>query len=139
MVTKRNPDTGHLEEVGDAAAAAFVAAVGSFSFPVSTEQARTAVDTNKSWKWVEDGPALKDAVKAAYLELRGQVEQQLNVLGIGWPQVPDENIKACIANVVRQWDDAFGWDAKNMTEHTEDAFYNFLSRQVVGGLRSEGL
>ena len=109
------------------------ARVGVWSFPKSTEQARTAVDPDKKWSWVQDGPALKAAVEAALDELRAQAEPVLLAdFGVPWSAVKVDSVKRVITDVVKRWDDLFGWDAPNMTEMDEDAFYVFLVNETVG-------
>ena len=115
--------------------------VGPFTFTTSTQQASACVDPDKDWKWVDDGPALKAAVEAAYAELRAQVTVVLSVLGVEWrPGVTfhPEAAKRIIAEVVKAWDDAFGWDVPRMTEQTEDVFYTFLAHETVSLALKEG-
>ena len=113
--------------------------VGPFKFTTSTQQAASLVDPDKKWSWVEDGPALKEAVEAAYNELRAQTEVVLSELGASWElSVHPTAVKAVIAEVVKAWDDAFGWDVPRMTEQTEDVFYTFLAHEIVSRMLKEG-
>ena len=110
-----------------------IVGVSVWWFPKSTAQALTAVDPDKKWSWVQDGPALKAAVEVALDELRAQAEPVLLAdFGVPWSAVNVTNVKRVITDVVKRWDDMFGWDAPNMTEMDEDAFYAFLVNETVG-------
>jgi len=115
--------------------------VGPFKFVTSTQQAVSCVDPDRDWKWVEDGPALKAAVEAAYDELKVQATVTMLALGVEWKlgtTVRPEAVKQIIADVVKAWDDAFGWDVPRMTEQTEDVFYTFLAHETVNRALKEG-
>lgn len=147
MAKTSKPTSGSAEQhsgppgtpvTGDTPIEARVVTVGPFQFPASTALAQALVDPDHNWSWVEDGPVLKGVGEFAYDELRAQAEPALNALGFGWPQTSTPNLIAILGHVVKAWDDLFGWDAKNMTEHTEDMFYEFLAKAIVNKRRSEG-
>lgn len=113
---------------------------GPFSFPKATAAANDAVvkpPKDRTW-WQTNGPKLKELVELAYAELAEQVKPILEPLGLSAVAVPVPVVQAILTQFVRQADDRLGWDAPNMTEQTEDAFYAFLVNRTVVALRQEG-
>lgn len=97
----------------------------------SKGERESELNERRGW-WVSNGPHLEEAIRIVYRESKAVWEVAvLLYTGLTWWDINWGQFKAMVRAEVKAWDNETGWDAPNMNESDEDAFYESLVGLVL--------